>query len=618
MINKKRNVKNQFGVGLIEVLIAAIVVAVGILALASLQGGLIRGSGENKARAVAVKLAEAKLEELRNNVNKDNFDILLAPTDNNGHTDNPTPAGSHETFTRKWFISDLSSPGRKEVKVQVKWGNATSNETVNMVSQIVWAAPGKATDYATDGNGLSARAPSPNNNSSETPSETFEPGTGTALNDGSGLRTHTADGYLYLLDSTGKALIKFKGGIQLTIKGTVYHGVVGSGNNPSITLTPTADYPVTFSDLAYCVFPVPGTTANYICYFGGACTSGGSGCPQDYATQNYGAVLGGWYGKVGLIETSNANFQNKKVCFAEDIAGTGINTLASTAREYVTRRLDSNNNPVGSEGINQSFACQNFLVVDKKGSSFPCSSFANYTISTGNKLAIPSVSIQRVLTDGAVNAVLAENTSSCGNTTKYVVTGTITGTNASHVEVMVNNNACLTAASTGSWIYSCMIETTATNLVITAAGGQASPATTTCTSLSPTMTGPTLVTSGGSSGATTCTASGTTPPPDGDSVPVPTWSTTGTPKSLTWGAITGATTYKVYTCNNTNNNSLTSCTNFGSSIDNPQNSYSAVPAKKQTICVKVAAVVGDVEGSASSVSCIYRINNNNNEYSYTP
>ena len=193
-------------------------------------------------------------------------------------------------------------------------------------------------DYATDGTGLNAKTPSPNNNSSEIPTKQFTPGSGTDLNDGSGLKIYAPanDKNKYLVDSTGKALFTFKGGTYHTIKGKVYLGeIIKVRGNDTPTLTPTTNFPVTFSDLAYCVFPVTQGESDYICYFGGACTNGGSGCPQQ--NQTYEAINGGWYGKVGLIEpgTNDDNgqsaFQGKKVCFAEDIQNSTTPLTATAA-----------------------------------------------------------------------------------------------------------------------------------------------------------------------------------------------------------------------------------------------------------------------------------------------
>jgi type IV pilus modification protein PilV len=493
----------QRGIGLIEVLIAAVVIAVGLMSLASLQGELMHSSGESKARSEAVKLAEEKLEEFRNNISKSDFDLDLG-----AGTGNDSINGSNATFARSWTLTDATSPDRKNIAVNVTWGGASADETVNMVSEVVWSDPGKATDYATDGNGLAGKAPSPNNNSSIVSNTKFKSDeiSEASMDDGSGLSKYIDEnGDIYLLktidaDADGndrQAVIKFQGGVILSIKGAVYLGNVPTGQNPTPTLTPTTTYPVAFSDLAYCVFPVPGTSSDYICYFGGDCAQGGNGCPEDI--DDFKAVQGGWYGKVGLTETSSANFHNKKVCFGEDVAGTGIETAATTARTYITRRVNASNNVIGSEGINQSFDCQNFLIVDKRGSSYPCSSFSDFTIpNTNNKLAIASSSMERVLSSGQPNVVLAEDSSQCGATSKHIVTGTITGDQRDKVSVLIDRNACLISVANNVYTYICTIETTNANVTITAYGGSVSPATQSIALSGPQLTGPTLSTDGDS------------------------------------------------------------------------------------------------------------------------
>jgi|UPI0005612AF3 type IV pilus modification protein PilV len=490
--------KAQQGIGLIEVLIAAVVIAVGLLSLASLQGELMHSSGESKARSEAVKLAEEKLEQFRNNIlkastdpSKSSFDVDLATG-----TGTESINGSNATFARSWTLTDATSPDRKNISVKVTWGGASADETVNMVSQVVWADPGKATDYATDGNGLAARAPSPNNNSSSTPAEQFdldEIDGETALDDDSGLFKYTDDtGRIYLLDSTGKAMIKFNGGSIHTIKGNVYAGNVGNGQNPTVSISPLTSYPVTFSDLAYCVFPVHENQSDYICYFGGDCTNGGNGCVNQDDTVTYTAVSGGWYGKVGLIETSDASFHNKKVCFAEDIAGTGIETATTTARLYLTQRLDANNNVVGSEGINQSFACQDFLVVRATGNSNDCNRFQNF-----DELSVPSSTVYRSLGPDDINTSQAENVSSCGSIITYTVAGNISGDQANLVQVFVNGNGCTITSNNNNYTYQCtitVVDTTA-SVTITATGGSVAPNSTVInvSTSQPSITGPALV-----------------------------------------------------------------------------------------------------------------------------
>lgn len=57
--------RGQRGFSLLEVLVAAAVLAIGLLALAQLQGALIRSSAEARAFSLATSLAKDKIEEMR-------------------------------------------------------------------------------------------------------------------------------------------------------------------------------------------------------------------------------------------------------------------------------------------------------------------------------------------------------------------------------------------------------------------------------------------------------------------------------------------------------------------------------------------------------------------------
>ena len=55
----------QRGLSLVEVFVALLVLSVGLIALAKLQVDLVRGSGDARARTIALSLAEEKIEDLR-------------------------------------------------------------------------------------------------------------------------------------------------------------------------------------------------------------------------------------------------------------------------------------------------------------------------------------------------------------------------------------------------------------------------------------------------------------------------------------------------------------------------------------------------------------------------
>lgn len=120
----------QRGIGLIEVLVAVLVLAIGLVGIAALQGNLLKSGNNAKARAVATTLAQEKIEDLRS------FTQLVAGTDgtfgwaeigtNAGGTENADgtlriPNGtvksnsgsdniSGVTFNRTWTSTNYYSP----------------------------------------------------------------------------------------------------------------------------------------------------------------------------------------------------------------------------------------------------------------------------------------------------------------------------------------------------------------------------------------------------------------------------------------------------------------------------------------------------------------------------
>ncbi|MDD1620131.1 MAG: hypothetical protein LUQ11_01525 [Methylococcaceae bacterium] len=170
---KRSTFKLQGGIGLIEVLIAMVVVAVGLVAVATLQGHLMSDSGDNKTRSEALALAERKIEELRNNANVAGYQAITA-----GTTTESNIVGTNATFTRSWTIGDVtgflaSAPNRKNISVQVSWdgngnGVVDGNERVEVITQMAWIDPGKSALLADINSGAgTAQVPSPRQNASE-------------------------------------------------------------------------------------------------------------------------------------------------------------------------------------------------------------------------------------------------------------------------------------------------------------------------------------------------------------------------------------------------------------------------------------------------------------------
>jgi type IV pilus modification protein PilV len=201
-------IKTQKGIGLIEVLIATVVVAVGLLAVASLQGKFMSSSGGSKTRAEAQLLAEQKLEALRNNVTITGYRDLNADgvVDAATITATDSPVGTNASFTRTWTITDVAppvppftaaDPKLRKISVQVGWdanGDGTitpPDETVNVVTEMAWIDPAKAAEYAAANAGGSTSVASPRQNASEDVAAEKVIG-GTALTIPSGVTAGTA------------------------------------------------------------------------------------------------------------------------------------------------------------------------------------------------------------------------------------------------------------------------------------------------------------------------------------------------------------------------------------------------------------------------------------------
>ncbi len=119
MINNTQN-----GFSLIELLIAMAILALAMLAAASMQFNSVRNNTSGNMVTQANMLAKAKMEELKNTPNLD--DILAG--NENGINGEGQPGGIYD---REWKV-DLLGASARRITVIVKWTKRSQTRTISI------------------------------------------------------------------------------------------------------------------------------------------------------------------------------------------------------------------------------------------------------------------------------------------------------------------------------------------------------------------------------------------------------------------------------------------------------------------------------------------------------
>lgn len=130
------------GFSLIEALISFVIIAVGMLGLATFQGASLASNSDSKARTEALNFAQTRLEALRSLANEAAFQTRLA-----SGTASDTADGNHTRFSRSWSITRNTTPDNAAVDVTVSWadreGTTQSVNLASLISEISPRATGK-------------------------------------------------------------------------------------------------------------------------------------------------------------------------------------------------------------------------------------------------------------------------------------------------------------------------------------------------------------------------------------------------------------------------------------------------------------------------------------------
>lgn len=122
---KNFNSQRQHGLALVEAMVAFMVVTAGVLGVLKINATLLSSTGQSKARAEAVAIAQAQLEQARN------YNLQTACTDT--ALDSPADStidGINEVFTLSSTFANNDTDGWKDVSVCVRWRDGSCDPDV--------------------------------------------------------------------------------------------------------------------------------------------------------------------------------------------------------------------------------------------------------------------------------------------------------------------------------------------------------------------------------------------------------------------------------------------------------------------------------------------------------
>lgn len=123
-MEKMRNVNNDAGFSLLEVLISMVILSIGLLGVAAMQLNAIGGNAYGAKLNGATERIQVKIEALRNMT----YDEVV----------NKDEEMDEDGYTRKTTVqNDTPEKGAKTVKVTVSWNDQTGNKNHQIAFQTI-------------------------------------------------------------------------------------------------------------------------------------------------------------------------------------------------------------------------------------------------------------------------------------------------------------------------------------------------------------------------------------------------------------------------------------------------------------------------------------------------
>lgn len=168
------NIKfSQRGIGVIEVMVAAVIFALGIVALIQLQGVFFKSSSAAQSRTVAANLAEEKLEDLRSFDDGTTFSYLDIVDNGGGAVASGTQTIGNTDYTLTWDVTGFyynsgvltsidpadSSVEHKAIEISVSWLDTDGSQQTYTVDALINSNAGTSGGLLANNTGGSGEKP---------------------------------------------------------------------------------------------------------------------------------------------------------------------------------------------------------------------------------------------------------------------------------------------------------------------------------------------------------------------------------------------------------------------------------------------------------------------------
>jgi len=128
-------IKKSKGFSFIEVLVTLLVISVGLLAISSFQGKLLKDNTMANQKSEAIIMAQQKIEELRNfeqvlsSAGKTTYEDMAAGTE--------AITAENTIYTRTWTIAENTALAYKTITLNVSWTAPDGSAEMVTVSSII-------------------------------------------------------------------------------------------------------------------------------------------------------------------------------------------------------------------------------------------------------------------------------------------------------------------------------------------------------------------------------------------------------------------------------------------------------------------------------------------------